>query len=87
MDALFHLPAVNETLLSDKELAQISGAGTKALQVQWLRENGWKFSTTRHGEPRVGRLYANLKLGGLELANVLTYQDETWQPNKAAIGA
>lgn len=86
-DALLHLPAENTTLLTDQELSQITGANTRLLQVQWLRDNGWKFTTTRHGEPRVGRLYANLKLGGLELSSVLKNEEEEWQPNMAAINA
>lgn len=85
MEALLHLPEA--TLLTPGELADITGAATKALQLQWLTDNGWKFSTTRHGEPRVGRLYANLKLGGLELASVITSHEVEWQPNRRAINA
>lgn len=88
MEALLHLPAQNATLLTAEELAEITGAKTSALQVQWLGQNGWQFSTTRHGEPRVGRLYANLKLAGLEMSDIINNTTvKEWEPNGSAIGS
>lgn len=90
MEALLHLPEQNATLLTAEELAEITGAKATALQVKWLRENGWKFTTTRHDEPRVGRLYANLKLAGLEMSDIINNNNaakDEWTPNGAAIGS
>lgn len=85
MNALLHLPRENDTLLTTAELADITGASTKALQIEWLTQNGWRYTTTRHGEPRVGRMYANLKLCGVDMNAIITGDADEWQPNRGAI--
>ena len=64
VSAIFELPILSETLTVD-EIAAISGAARKADQIAWLKGNGWLYHTTRSGEPVVGRLYARLKLSGI----------------------
>ena len=64
MSAIFELPILSETLTID-EIAAISGAALKSGQIDWLSRNGWVFHKTRAGEPVVGRLYARLKLAGI----------------------
>lgn len=85
MNALLHLPAENATLLTDAELADITGANSKALQIEWLNRNEWHYTTNRHGVPRVGRVYANLKLCGIEPSAMITGEADEWQPNRGAI--
>ena len=55
---------VSETLTIE-EICTISGAVRKADQIAWLKKNGWLHHTTRAGDPVVGRLYARLKLAGI----------------------
>jgi len=85
MSTLLNLPAPgeNELVLTDDEMRRITGAGTKQLQIDWLKANGWQHSLTRGGEPRVGRLYANLKLSGMDLATIGS--PDAWEPNRAAL--
>ncbi|MBO9685650.1 MAG: DUF4224 domain-containing protein [Mitsuaria chitosanitabida] len=79
------LPADDSLTLTGEELADLTGAARRDLQLEWLRSNGWRFVTTRAGDPRVGRLYANLKLAGVELREGIAGA-EPWEPNLAAIG-
>lgn len=85
MNSLLPLPAENETTLTVQEIKCITGASDKRLQIAWLVKNGWRHSTDRHGVPVIGRLYANLKLGGLDMATVVASSE--WEPNHAAIGS
>ena len=64
MSAIFELTIASETLTID-EISAISGAARKAEQIAWLTKNGWLHHKTRAGEPVVGRLYARLKLAGI----------------------
>lgn len=77
------LPSPDELQLTPAELESLTGAAQTALQLDWLRVNGWAFSLTRAGKPVVGRLYANLKLSGVEVATMIA--PGSWQPNMAAI--
>lgn len=84
---LVPLPNEGELTLTKAELAGITGSPQARLQVEWLEKNRWRFTLTRAGEPVVGRLYANLKLGGVELAQVTIGSTDEWEPNASAIGA
>jgi len=64
VSAIFELTISSETLTVD-EILEISGATRKSDQIDWLKKNGWVFHTTRAGDPVVGRLYARLKLSGI----------------------
>jgi hypothetical protein len=77
MTAIFELHLPSETLASE-ELAEITGARINSGQIEWLTASGWRYHTNRAGRPIVGRLYARLKLAGIE-ASALTTQ--TWQPD------
>lgn len=83
MSALLSLPAVDELQLSDAELERIIGASQPRLQIEWLREKGWAFTLTRAGRPVVGRLYANLKLSGVEVTTIV--RSEGFELNLSAI--
>ncbi len=81
MTALFELPLPSETLATD-ELAEITGAQTNRGQAEWLAASGWRYHTNRAGRPIVGRMYARLKLAGIE-ASAITPQ--AWQPDFAKL--
>lgn len=74
MTTLFALPADDELTLSDSDLERLTGTPQAKLQIDWLRTNGWAFTLTRAGRPTVGRLYANLKLSGVEVATIVKPQ-------------
>lgn len=81
--ALLPLPGVDELLLTDAELAKLTGATQWRLQLDWLQTNGWVFFCTRAGRPVVGRLYANLRLANVELRVLL--EPRAFSLNVAAI--
>ena len=82
MTAIFELPIPSETLAAD-ELADVTGARTGDGQRSWLDANLWKYHTNREGRPIVGRMYARLKLAGID-ASALTPQ--AWAPDFSGIG-
>lgn len=77
MSAMFEIPP--DTTLSKQELAKITGVSMSKLQIEWLSTNGWRHHTTRAGEPVVGRLYANLKMAGVDISTVM--KTTTWEPD------
>jgi hypothetical protein len=80
---LLDLPAPDQLQLTADELDRLTGSPMTALQIEWLRANGWAYTLTRAGKPVVGRLYANLKLSGVEVATMVS--PGSWQPNLSAI--
>jgi len=64
MGAMFEMALPSETLAAE-EVAQICGCQRKADQIEWLVKNGWTFHKNRAGDPIVGRMYARLKLSGI----------------------
>ena len=69
MNALFEMPLQSEILTHD-EIAELCGSPRRAGQVEWLTNNGWVFVRNRSGDPIVGRLYARLKLAGINPAAI-----------------
>lgn len=67
MTAIFDFPLASETL-SPEEVTQITGATRKRDQIEWLTCNGWAYHRNRAGEPIVGRLYARLRMAGINPA-------------------
>lgn len=80
MSAMFELPLLSETL-SAEEVMEISGCSRKGDQIDWLAQNGWVFIRNRAGEPKVGRLYARLKLAGINPAMLAAPEAAGWQPD------
>jgi hypothetical protein len=74
MTTLLALPAEDELQLTDAELAKLTGTPQHSLQIDWLKGNRWAYTLTRAGRPVVGRLYANLKLSGVEVATIVSPQ-------------
>lgn len=50
-------------ILSDDELAEITGYKIRAYQRRWLKASNWVFIESRGGRPLVGRMFARMKLG------------------------
>ncbi|HBN8522163.1 DUF4224 domain-containing protein [Pseudomonas aeruginosa] len=50
-------------ILSDEELAEITGYKARGWQRRWLNGHHWHFMESRGGRPLVGRQYARMKLG------------------------
>src|SRR5450830_251022 len=50
-------------ILSDDELADLTGYKHRAHQRKWLKDRNWVFVESRGGRPLVGRMFARMKLG------------------------
>lgn len=64
MTAIFEMPIGSETLTAN-EIELITGCVRRADQIAWLQAEGWTFFKNKAGDPIVGRLYARLKLSGI----------------------
>jgi hypothetical protein len=60
------LPA--ETALTREEVERITGRTRALAQATWLREHAWVYELDADGTVIVGKLYANLRLAGLNPA-------------------
>ncbi|KRC02408.1 hypothetical protein ASE26_20395 [Duganella sp. Root198D2] len=76
MSAMFELPLHSETLSAD-ELIDISGSTRKNDQIDWLKRNGWVFHQNRAGSPVIGRLYARMRLAGIN-PTAIAMNDRGW---------
>ena len=57
---------IQTEILAEEELATISGYQTPSKQIQWLTDNHWEFVLTGARRPIVGRMYARMKLAGIQ---------------------
>lgn len=64
------LPA--EPTLDADGLTKITGKSQTLKQIAWLKEHGWIFELDLDGHLVVGKLYAHLRLAGLNPAGVTT---------------
>ncbi|WP_211172431.1 DUF4224 domain-containing protein [Massilia forsythiae] len=80
MGAIFEMEMSSEALNAD-EVAELSGCSRKADQIEWLTQNGWLFIRNRAGAPVIGRLYARLKLAGINPAQLAAPEVSSWQPD------
>ena len=55
--------SIEAEILSDEELADLTGYKQRAHQRKWLNDRNWVFIESRGGRPLVGRMYARMKLG------------------------
>jgi len=78
MSAMFELSISSETL-TEEEVNEISGCIRKSDQAEWLTKNGWVFFQNRAGAPKVGRLYARLRMAGINPASLATPAAGGWQ--------
>ncbi|MDK6078963.1 DUF4224 domain-containing protein [Massilia varians] len=84
MTAIFEMPLPSETLSPD-EISDISGCSRKSDQIDWLMQNGWVFIKNRAGAPIIGRLYARLKLAGINPAALAAPEASGWQLDTSTI--
>lgn len=84
MSAIFELSLQSETLSAD-EISDISGCSRKGDQIEWLKRNGWVFIQNRAGMPIIGRLYARLKLAGINPAQLAAPAETGWQPDLSKV--
>ena len=63
--------------LTDDELATITGYQIPSKHIQWLTNNHWEFVLTGARRPIVGRVYARMKLAGVQPLAVQAV-DEAW---------
>ena len=57
-------------ILSDEELANITGYKARAYQRRWLNDRQWLYVESRGKRPLVGRMYARMKLGVITPTNI-----------------
>lgn len=50
-------------ILSEEELAELTGYKHRGYQRQWLKDRNWVFVESRGGRPLVGRMFTRMKLG------------------------
>jgi hypothetical protein len=49
--------------LTPEELAELTDSKVRGKQIEWLDQNGWVYATSRLGNPKVLRAYAEQRLG------------------------
>lgn len=52
-------------ILSEEELAELTGYKHRGYQRQWLKDRNWVFIESRGGRPLVGRMFTRMKLGAI----------------------
>ncbi|THG87064.1 DUF4224 domain-containing protein [Pseudomonas sp. A-1] len=52
-------------ILSDQELAEITGYSMPSKQREWLDVERWVYHKNRAGHPVVGRVYARMRMAGI----------------------
>jgi hypothetical protein len=73
-----------ETLAED-ELAAITGYMIPSGQIAWLNRNGWTYVLTRARRPIVGRVYARMKLAGVN-PSAENVAAEAWSLDLSKVG-
>lgn len=70
-------------ILSDEELADITGYKTRGWQRRWLDDRKWLYVESRGKRPLVGRQYARMKLGAVlpTLTPAPPPPQPTWAPD------
>jgi len=69
-------------LLTEAELASITGYRRPREQQRWLDAERWRYALSGAGRPIVGRFYARLKLAGLNPGLLLAAAErphDEWQ--------
>lgn len=69
MANIIRMPMAGE-VLPTAELVQITGCVSGPDQAKWLAEHRWRYLHNEAGELVVGRLYARLKLCGIDLPDM-----------------
>lgn len=75
-------------ILSDDELADLTGYKHRAHQRKWLKDRNWVFVESRGGRPLVGRMFARMKLGMVSPNSVENNQPPArpvWTPDYSRV--
>lgn len=72
----------SEFLQAD-ELVEVTGYKHVASQKEWLDKNGWKYVVNGSGRPIVSRLYARMRMAGLE--PTVSGMQSAWKPDFSAL--
>jgi hypothetical protein len=84
MSAAEKIGRQTETLDHD-ELVAITGYTLPSKQMAWLMRKGWKYATTAANRPVVGRVYARLKLAGIDPSSTNAVA-EPWTLDLSRVG-
>lgn len=71
MTAIFEFPLPSE-ILKPKEVEDITGYSRQSDQVQWLDRNHWVYHPNKAGDPIIGRMYARMKMAGINPTALMT---------------
>lgn len=83
MNALFNLDLPSE-FLSEEEIRHITGAARADMQIDWLKRQKWIYVVNAARRPVVGRLFARMKLAGVNTAG-LNVNLDGWQPDLSSL--
>lgn len=75
---------IEAEILSDEELADLTGYKQRAHQRKWLKDRNWIFIESRGGRPLVGRMFARMKLGAanpIQVEQSLPKARPAWTPD------
>lgn len=57
---------IQSEILTEEEISAITGFKLTRAQISWLDLHGWHYELTGARRPIVGRVYARLKLAGVQ---------------------
>lgn len=49
--------------LTQNDLIELTDRQMPSKQIEWLKQNGWKFAVSAAGRPKVSREYFSFKMG------------------------
>lgn len=76
---------ISREILTEEEVANLTGLKTRSRQAKWLRENGWVHALSAGGRPLIGRLYLQYRLGApIAKPDRLNVRPK-WQPDLSKI--
>lgn len=84
MSAMFELHLATETLGAD-EVIDITGCHRRGDQVEWLDRNRWVYHTNKAGMPIIGRMYARMKMAGINPASLAQPAATGWQLDLSSV--
>lgn len=70
------------TFVTRDEMAELTGARTRAGQIRWLRERGWVWEPNAAGWPVVLRAHMESRMGGKP--NTVESAGPNWRALRAA---
>ncbi|WP_448683883.1 DUF4224 domain-containing protein [Pseudomonas nicosulfuronedens] len=68
-------------ILTEKEVANLTGFKARSRQIKWLQERNWQHELSGGGRPIVGREYLRQRLSGGKTKGGPQLHLSTWQPD------